>query len=255
MPGLDDRIAHLMGGGASLAVVLAVALALGLRHATDPDHLAAVSTLIATDPATGRRQALRLGLSWGMGHATTLLLFGLPIVLFRSYLPEPLQQLAELLVGVMIVALAVRLLIRWRAGAFHVHEHRHGPTRHRHLHAHRDDHGHSHAHAHEPERQLGRTSRQAYAIGIVHGIGGSAGLGVLLLTAIPDHAEATAALAVFAGTAALSMALLSSAFGYALARGPARGRVLALAPAMGVVSLVFGAWYALAAVGVVPYGA
>ena len=253
MSGLDDRIAHLMGGGASLAVVLAVALVLGLRHATDPDHLAAVSTLIATDPETGRRRALRLGLSWGLGHATTLLLLGLPIVLFRGYLAKPLQQLAELLVGAMIVALAVRLLIRWRAGAFHVHEHRHGPVRHRHLHTHRHD--HAHAHTHEPERELGRTSRQAYAIGIVHGIGGSAGLGVLLLAAIPDHAEATAALAVFAGAAALSMALLSSAFGYALARGPARGRLLALTPAMGVVSLVFGAWYALGAVGVLPYGA
>ena len=69
-------------------MVLAVALLLGLRHASDPDHLAAVSTLIASDPRDGRERAGRLGLAWGLGHALTLGLFGLPIVLFGAYLPE-----------------------------------------------------------------------------------------------------------------------------------------------------------------------
>jgi ABC-type nickel/cobalt efflux system permease component RcnA len=253
MTGLDERLADLVGAGSSLAVVLAVALALGLRHATDPDHLAAVSTLMATEPDSGRRKAVRLGLAWGLGHATTLMAFGLPIVLFRGYLPSAAQHAAELLVGLMIAALAVRLLARWRAGAFHVHEHRHGSTRHRHLHPHKpsttlrkgSDPFLSHVHAHEPEKRLGRTSRQAYGIGVVHGIGGSAGIGVLLLAAIPDHVEAVAALVLFAGAAALSMALLSSAFGYVLTRRPAP----ALTPALGVMSLLFGAWYALGAVG------
>jgi ABC-type nickel/cobalt efflux system permease component RcnA len=236
--------------------VLGVALVLGLRHATDPDHLAAVSTLIATEPRDGRRKAVRLGLLWGLGHATTLTLFGLPIVLFKGYLPEPTQHAAELLVGLMIAALAIRLLLRWRSGAFHVHEHSHGSVSHRHLHPHPHPRSHpaAHGHSHEPERQLGRTYPQAYAIGVVHGIGGSAGIGVLLLAAIPNHAEAAAALVLFAGAAALSMALLSSAFGYALTRGPVFRRLLAVTPAMGVASLAFGAWYALAAVHVLPYG-
>ena len=71
MFGLDDWIAE-MAHGEALAAVLAVALLLGLRHASDPDHLAAVSTLIASEPEDGTRRAGRLGLSWGMGHATTL---------------------------------------------------------------------------------------------------------------------------------------------------------------------------------------
>ena len=83
----DDRLAELAGRG--LAVVLCVALLLGLRHASDPDHLAAVSTLIATDPEDGtppRRQArARLGL----GHAPTLAAFGLPIVLLGRTCPRP----------------------------------------------------------------------------------------------------------------------------------------------------------------------
>ena len=66
------------------ALVLAVAVGLGLRHASDPDHLAAVSTLIASEPEDGTRRAGRLGLAWGLGHATTLALFGLPIVLFNA---------------------------------------------------------------------------------------------------------------------------------------------------------------------------
>ncbi len=251
MFGIDEHIAGLAGGGASFAVILAVALLLGLRHASDPDHLAAVSTLIATEPRHGRRRAALLGLSWGLGHGTTLLLFGLPIVLFKSYLPASLQQAAEFLVGVMIASLAVRLLVRWRSGVFHAHEHRHGATEHRHLHPHRHD--HEHEHAHEPERRLGRTSRQAYAIGLVHGIGGTAGIGILLLAAIPDHVEAVAALLLFASAAALSMAGLSSLFGYVLTRGPVVSRVMALTPVMGLASLAFGAWYALGAAGVVGY--
>ena len=183
------------------------------------------------------------------------MLFGLPIVLFKRYLPERLQQLAEVLVGLMIIALAVRLLIRWRSGAFHAHAHRHGETEHRHLHPHPVAHGHAHAHdhRHEPEVQLGRSARQAYAIGCVHGAGGTAGVGVLLLAAIPDHAEAAIALGVFAAGAALSMALLSSAFGYLLTRGPIARRVLAATPVMATASLAFGCWYALGAAGVVTY--
>ena len=135
MFGLDERIADLAQGG-GLALALLVALLLGLRHASDPDHLAAVSTLIASDPEDGTRRAGRLGLAWGAGHALTLALFGLPIVLLQAYLPEPLQRAAEAAVGVMIMVLAVRLLLRWRRGHFHAHPHRHGETEHRHLHPH-----------------------------------------------------------------------------------------------------------------------
>ncbi len=251
MAGLDHSIAQL-GGGGTLLVVLGVALLLGLRHATDPDHLAAVSTLIATHGEDGSRRAGRLGLAWGLGHATTLIAFGLPIVLFNSYLPRSVQHGAELVVGLVIVALALRLLARWRRGAFHAHSHRHGELEHRHLHPHAD--GHGHVHSHDTANQLGRSPRQAYAIGLVHGMGGSAGVGVLLLAGIPGKVEATAALLLFALAAAMSMATLSSGFGYALTRGPVSRRLLAATPGLGVVALAFGVWYALAALSITAYG-
>ena len=250
MLGFDERIAEL-AQGQTLTLVLIVALLLGLRHASDPDHLAAVSTLIASEPEGGARRAGRLGLAWGLGHALTLAVFGLPIVLFHADLPEGVQHGAEALVGLTIMVLAVRLLLRWRGGHFHAHQHRHGEIEHRHLHPH--EHAHDHEHRHVPEQRLGRSPLQAFGIGLVHGMGGSGGVGVLLLATIPVQAEAVAALAVLAVGTAISMVTLSSLFGYAITRGPALRRTIAFAPAMGVLTLMFGAWYALAALGAVPY--
>jgi HupE / UreJ protein len=205
---LDDWLATL-GQGGGLGVVLLTAVLLGLRHATDPDHLTAVSTLIVADPGSGTARARRLGLAWGAGHATSLVVFGMPIVLFGAYLPEPVQRAAELAIGLIIVVLAARLLLRRRRGAAPTH----------------------------------RRGAAAYGVGLVHGLGGSAGVGLLLLSGISGEVAGTAALLLFAAATAVSMALASSAFGLAVARG----RAGALAPLIGAGGLVFGAWYALAA--------
>jgi hypothetical protein len=223
MFGLDDQIANL-GAGEAFFVVTIVAILLGLRHATDPDHLTAVSTLVAGDRAD-TRGAGRLGLAWGPGHSTTLFAFGLPIVLYRSYLPDAVQTAAETLIGLVIVALAARLLLRWR-------ESRRGTGRH--LHA-------------------ARSPLQAYGIGLVHGIGGSASVGVLLLASIPDHVEAVAALGLFAAFTAVSMSLASTSFGWVLSRGGVQRSFVSVAPALGALSLGFGVWYSLGAVQAVPY--
>ncbi len=194
MFGLDDLIAE-WGKDGGIAVAFLVALLLGLRHATDPDHLTAVSSLILAEREGGRRGALRLGLAWGAGHALTLLALGLPFVLWGDALPERVQQVAEIAIGLLIVGLAVRLLVRWRRGYFHVHPHRHGDVVHAHPHVHEGAHGpHEHPHA----EGLGRTPHAAFGIGLVHGIGGSAGAGILLVSSIDDRATAAIALVVFA---------------------------------------------------------
>jgi hypothetical protein len=226
MFGLDDKIAAL-GTGEAFVLVALIAVLLGLRHASDPDHLTAVTALIAGSSGRDHRKAGSLGFVWGLGHATTLFAFGLPIVVAKRYLPEPVQQGAETAVGVLIIGLALRLLIRWRCGAF------------------REGAGHRHPH--------GRTPLQAYGIGLVHGMGGSAGVGVLLLAAIPNRAEAIVALGLFATFTAMSMAVASSTFGYALTRPPVLRRFATIAPALGATSLAFGVWYSLGAVGAVPY--
>jgi len=219
MFGLDDQIAG-FSDGTTLIVVAVVSILLGLRHASDPDHLAAVTTLIASGRDRAARRAAGLGLTWGLGHATSLFVFGLPVVLYSAYLPAKLQSAAETAVGFMIVGLAVLLLVRCR------HGHRHVRT---------------------------RSGRQAYVVGLIHGVGGTAGVGILLLASIPDSTLAIAALGVFALCTAISMAILSTGFGVALSTGTARRHFNRLAPVLGTVSLLFGLWYALGAQGVVPY--
>jgi ABC-type nickel/cobalt efflux system permease component RcnA len=137
MPPIDGWLeGFLHGTNLSLGVVLLISLLLGLRHASDPDHLAAVSTLIASEEHEGVRKATFMGFSWGLGHATTLILVGMPLVLLGQYLPEGIQQSAEVAIGIIIVVLAVRLLVRWHRGVFHAHAHAHeGGETHRHLHS------------------------------------------------------------------------------------------------------------------------
>src|SRR6478672_11842569 len=115
MFGLDEKIASL-GSGEAFVLVAVIAVLLGLRHATDPDHLTAVTTLIAGDARHDHRKARSLGFIWGLGHATTLFAFGVPIVLAKSYLPGPVQRGAETAVGILIIVLAIRLLVRSRQG-------------------------------------------------------------------------------------------------------------------------------------------
>jgi len=156
------------------------------------------------------------------------------------------QQGAETAVGLVIVSLAVWLLVRWRRGFFHLHLHAHESG----LHAH----GHVHGGGGHPHRTArARSPLQAFGIGVVHGMGGSAGVGVLLLASIHDRAIAAAALAVFALCTALSMTALSTGLGFTLSRGRVAGIFPRLAPVLAVASLIFGVWYALGALDVAPY--
>jgi ABC-type nickel/cobalt efflux system permease component RcnA len=245
MFGLDDLIAS-YSDGAAVWIVLLAAILLGLRHATDPDHLAAVTTLVAGTRQRAARAAAGLGLAWGAGHAATLFAFGLPILLLDKYLPERVQQTAETAIAFVIAYLAVRLLVRWRRGAFHVHEHDHAGTRHSHLHGHTGDKRHGHAHR-------ARTRLAAFGIGLVHGIGGSAGVGILLVAAIESTWLSVVALALLAVFTGVSMTLLTTGFGATLASRPAQAGFELLAPALGVASLAFGVWYGTATWGLTPY--
>jgi hypothetical protein len=229
MFGMDEWIAGL-SEGASVGVVILVAVLLGLRHATDPDHIAAVSTLVASGRERATGAAARLGLWWGVGHGVTLVAFGIPILVAERYLPENVQRGAESAVAALIVFLAVRLLVRWRHGAFE----RFG--------------GESDQHSHPV-----RTSHGAFGIGLVHGMGGSAGVGVLLLAAIPSRDVAIGALLMLALFTAVSMTILTTGFGAVLGAGGTRAAVAAAAPALGVASLAFGVWYAAAAWSLAPY--
>jgi ABC-type nickel/cobalt efflux system permease component RcnA len=228
--------------GAPLLAALAIAALLGLRHASDPDHLVAVTSLMAAERGDTRRAA-RLGAWWGAGHAGVLLLVGLPLIFLKSSLPPWLENGAERAVGLVILALALRVMLKWLRGDYRLgsHEHRggtdvrHDPAR-RHL---RRGPGAGHRHVHV------RTPQQALSIGVLHGLAGTGAVVLLLIAALPTQLEAAAALAVFAPMSMVSMTLCTTAFAWVLTR-PAVEPVYrtVLIPALGVFGLVFGLAYA-----------
>lgn len=210
MFGLDQQIASLAGTEPLFAI--AVALLLGLRHPLDPDHVAAVGAIGTRE---GRRGAL-VGLSWGAGHGITMLAIGLPVVLWSAALPERWQRIVEATIGLVIFTLGLRLLLRHRRGGSHVHPH--GPP---------------------------RCLREAYAVGAAHGLGGSAGVGLLMIGAIPGRGLAVAGLAVFTFTSALAMTAVAAGLGRALNAVPEL-------PVAGS-TCAFGVWYLAAALAGAPY--
>lgn len=220
--------------GAPLLVALGLAFLLGLRHASDPDHLVAVTSLVASDDA-GTRSAARLGAWWGAGHAATLLVIGLPLIAFKSELPAWLESGAEKAVGVVVLALALRVLWKWGHGDYRSDPHHHPDEGdgHRHLH-------NASAHAHRTVR----SPRQAFAIGVLHGLAGTGAVVLLLIAALPTRLEAAAAMAVFAPMSVFSMAACTAAFAWVLTRPmvePVWRRVLI--PMLGGFGVVFGLWY------------
>jgi hypothetical protein len=215
-----ESVDHWLSGGfagAGWPVVLVLAALLGLRHATDPDHLAAVTALVAGDKA-GPRQAMRLGAAWGVGHATVLVAVGAPLILLDAELPGWLERAAERLVGVLIIALALRVLVRWwRRPALGAHA--------------------------TPARF--RSPHQSAAIGALHGLGGTGAIVLLLLTTLSSAGTALLALALFAPMSAFSMAACTALYGRLLATPRiARAQARIGMPALAVAGIAFGGWYA-----------
>jgi len=221
--------------GASLVVALGIAFALGLRHASDPDHLVAVTSLVAADDG-GTRGATRLGAWWGLGHAATLLVLGVPFIVFKSALPAWLESGAEKGVGVVIVLLALRVTWKWARGHYRAGPHPHADDGASHRHLRRGDTTHRHVPA--------RTPQQAFGIGLLHGLAGTGAVVVLLLAALPTQLEAGLALAIFAPMTIVSMAACTTAFAWVLTRRwvePVYRTVLI--PVLGLFGLMFGLWY------------
>jgi ABC-type nickel/cobalt efflux system permease component RcnA len=228
--------------GAPLLVALGIALALGLRHASDPDHLVAVTSLVAAEDR-GPRDATRLGIWWGLGHAITLLLLGFPLIAFRSSLPPWFENGAEKAVGVVIAMLALRVIWKWARGQYRAGRHAHAaaptdvPAHEAHRHLRRED---QPRHRHHRVRTRG----QAFGIGLLHGLAGTGAVVVLLLAALPTRLEAALSLAVFAPMTIFSMAACTTAFAWVLTRPmiePVYRSVLI--PALGLSGLTFGLWY------------
>jgi hypothetical protein len=221
---IDASLADLLTG-APLLVALGVACLLGLRHASDPDHLVAVTSLMAAEQGD-HHGAMRLGAWWGVGHAGTLLVVGMPLVLLESQLPGWVERGAETAIGLVMVALAARVLVRWLRGEFRGRMAAPGAAQ------------------GDSPRPL-RSRRQALAIGVLHGVGGTGAVVVLLMAQLPSPVHAGLALLVFAPMSMLSMIVCTGGFAWSFTRpGVVSLYNSLLIPALGAFGVMFGTWYA-----------
>jgi len=188
--------------------VLGLGFVLGLRHALDVDHVAAVSTIV-----TQRRSlwaSSLVGAVWGLGHTASLLAVGLVVIGLRAEIPPRLASFFELGVAAMLIGLGANLL--WtiaRGGWVHVHAHAHDGRAHVHPHVHasgavRHDHGFG-------------AGRRPFFVGLVHGLAGSAALMLAVLATIPSRPLALAYVAVFGAGSIGGMLVMGALLGVPLA--------------------------------------
>lgn len=180
------------------AGALALGFVIGMAHALEADHLAAVGTMLRGKDGL-RRMATR-GAVWGLGHTLSLFGMAMAVLALGLTISGRTEALLELGVGIMIVALGARVLWRLRRDRVHIHVHDHDGARHLHAHSHADGTAHDHGHA------------ATLGIGLMHGLAGSAGLLVLTLAATDSTGAALAYVLAFglgsvAGMAALTAAL------------------------------------------------
>jgi ABC-type nickel/cobalt efflux system permease component RcnA len=189
----------------SIGATLLLGMLLGMRHALDADHLAAVATLVTRSRSVG--QTVWQGVAWGTGHTITLLLFGGAVLVLGLVLPEQAALALELAVGVMLVVLGGEVLYRLWRGRVHFHAHRHeGGTQHFHAHAHE---GESQEHNPDRHEHVHGFPLRAMVVGMVHGMAGSAALILLSLETLRTPASGLAYIALFGVGSIVGMAALS----------------------------------------------
>ncbi len=167
---------------------LSVGFLLGLRHALDADHLAAVSTVLAERPSM--RASSLVGLWWGVGHTLTLMLVGAVVLVSGIHIPEPFALMAESGVGLLLVVLGGTLALKLFRERWHLHRHVHDGEPHVHLHSHqrREDHVHPH---------WARQSLRPLLIGMAHGVAGSAALMLVIVSNTSGIGQGLLYIAVF----------------------------------------------------------
>ena len=208
---------------------------LGMRHALEPDHLAAVTTLISRERSSFR--AALLGAWWGIGHTLALLVVGASLVVVRTELPAKVSNAFELAVAAMLIALGLRSI---RLAA------QQGPGGPRRLHRHGLM---VHSHAAVPAHvHLGAWTfaRRPLLIGAVHGLAGSGALTALVLATLPTTAARLMYVLLFGIGSTLSMAAMSGVLGWPLARMGSDHRVArGISCAVGFVSIAIGLWWGM----------
>lgn len=244
----EQITAHMLENVGSLSAVTAliIGFTLGLKHATEVDHVVAISTIVSQHKNVFRSAIV--GALWGAGHTASLLVVGTIALLLRVAIPERVSGWLEFCVALMIIGLGISAL--WRAlkksNQFHVHEHSHDGLTHKHV----------HFHEHEKKHEPSSTSRHSHAvsrvgvkpllIGTMHGLAGSGALTLLVLTQIRSPFIGFLYLAIFGIGSIAGMVLMSGLLGlpFALTSNNLTKLHRHLQTVAAALSICFGIWYA-----------
>ena len=220
----------------TLIGLLGLGLILGLRHALDPDHIAAVSTIVSESRSV-RRSSL-IGTFWGVGHTMSLLIAGILVIALKVQISDRVALWMEFAVALMLILLGLKAVLKpLRGWRIHVHQHAHGGSSHSHAHLHRPSEEHAHQHRH-----LIRSGARPFLVGMVHGMAGSAALMILVLATIPSALAGLIYIAVFGLGSVGGMLIMSSLISLPFILTRQRFNVLSqgLQVAVGLFSLGFG---------------
>ncbi len=226
-------------GAFPIWTTLLLGFVLGLRHALDGDHLAAVSTFASEEKNLWRSSLI--GVYWGLGHTTALLVFGMLIAIFRLAVSPRLSQALEFAVGLMLVFLGLNVIRKLlRGDKVHVHSHTHDGATHSHLHFHVFSAEHGHAH------HVLRVGGRPFVVGVVHGLAGTAAIMLMVVSAIPSLLLACAYIVIFGIGSIGGMMLMSTLMSVPLALAARRVSLVdrGIRLAAGLFSVGFGIFLA-----------
>ena len=232
---MEEQLAEL-----GLLAALVLGILLGSKHSLDPDHVVAVSTIVSEYKNPLR--SFWVGISWGLGHTTTLLIIGIAIIALRLTIPERMALFFEFAVGVMLVGLGVQVIYNFRKKQVHQHAHGHEEEAHHHFHS------HSKSPEHVPEHHnthgIGKPflRRKSYLIGLVHGVAGSAALALLVLASIESPIAGLAYIALFGVGSVFSMGIMTVIIGlpFVISAGRLPNLNRTIQFAVGSLSILFG---------------
>jgi len=233
--------------------LLALGVVFGLKHATEVDHVVAVSTIVS-EHRNVLRSALVGGL-WGAGHTASLIIVGVLVLVFRVAIPQRVANWLEFGVPLMTIALGVLAITRVLRKRADIHSHRHRHDGQSHVHVHFHEHGTEHASAVSSDASslrhshaIARIGFKPLLVGAMHGLAGSAALALLVLTQIQSISLGLLYLGLFGLGSTAGMLLMSGLIGLPFALSGRRLTSInyGLQTAAGTLSIAFGLWYAYA---------
>ena len=219
-----------------LLPILFLGLMMGVQHAFDPDHVAAIVSL--STKTKSLKQSLPRGIVWGIGHTLAILAIGLLVLLFNIAIPESFSLLFETMVGLALIALGVSIILEVVKERIHTHAHIHGGVKHAHFHSHEDAGTHDHYHG-------SPALIKPLVVGTLHGLAGSAALMLLVLSATDSFSSGFLYIIIFGLGSIIGMVIITSTVSlpFVITSDIYKNFHQLIGISSAIISIVFGVFY------------